>query len=380
MSTSASSAVAQVPSPVPETRLSRRALLFRTIVGLLLLLGLVRLLLPWLLARAINDRLGSLPAHHGVVGDVDLQLFRGAYRLHNVSIRQRGEDGEPLVSVRTVDFSLAWRELFRGRVVSDIVLDAPILRLTRNADPPAPEPAPGEEPPPTVNNPGWRDLIQDLFPITITRLAVRDGTFDYADTARERPFEIGLAAVRAEIEGLANRTPRGDRSAPAVGELTGTLQGGGDLVVRARGFPLADPPVFEAEAELDRVPLPAINSVLRSALGVDVSAGSLRVDAEIRAAGGGYEGYVKPLVRGARFTDLGDEPDSGPLKSLWETLVSGATALLTNDDTKNVGTRVPFSGRFGRTEVSSWEAFVALLRNAFVRALREGTDQSIVDA
>lgn len=379
MSHSAASA-AQLPDPVSASRLSRRALFLRMIAGLVLLLVIVRLLLPWLLARAINQRLGALPAHQGIVGDVDLQLFRGAYRLHNLSIRQRGEDGEPLISVRTVDFSLAWRELIRGRIVSDIELDAPILRLTRSAGPPAPEPAPGEEKEPTVNNPGWRALIEGLFPFEITRLVIREGSLDYLDPTSEPPVALGLADLGGIIEGLANRAPRGDEAAPARGELAASVKGGGEFIVHASGFPLADPPVFEAAAELDQVPLPALNSVLRAALGVDVSAGLLHVAAEIRAAGGSYEGYVKPLIRGARFTDVGTEPSSGPAKSIWEALVAGATALFTNDDTRNVGTRVPFSGKFGETQVSSWDAFVALLRNAFVRALREGTDESVAGA
>jgi len=356
-----------LPSPAPHPH-SRRRLFLRMIAGLVLLLVLVRLLLPWLLARAINHRLGALPAHHGVVGDVDLQLFRGAYRLHDLSLRHRGGDGEPLVSIRTIDFSLAWRELFRGRVVSDIVLDAPILRLTATPDAPA---DPGS---PSPNDPGWRALVEDLFPIEITRLVVRDGSLDYVDPARDPPVAIGLADLGARIEGLANRVPPGDEPSPARGELAATVEGGGGLVLEARGFPLADPPVFEARAELDAVPLPALNPVLRSALGVDVSDGTLHLSAEIRAAGGGYEGYVKPLVRGARFTDLGHEPGAGPAKTLWESLVAGLATLLTNDNTDNLGTRVPFSGQFGRTDVDAWDAFVALLRNAFVRALREGVD------
>jgi hypothetical protein len=358
-------------APAPSHPRSRRRLLLRTIVGLAVLLVIVRLLLPWLLARAINDRLGSLPLHQGVVDDVDLHLFRGAYRIHGLSIRQRGEHGDPLISVRTIDFSLAWRELFHGRVVSDIVFDAPILRLTRAS--PLPPLPPGEKPP-TTNDPGWRALIEDLFPIEITALVIREGSIDYDDPARDPPLAIGIADVGARIEGLANRTPPKGEPSPARGELAAIVEGGGGLSIQARGFPLADPPVFEARAELDAIPLPAINPLLRSSLGVDVSDGTLHLAVEIHAAGGSYEGYVKPLVRGARFTDIGHEPGAGPAKTLWETLVAGVAMILTNDNSENLGSRVPFAGQFGRTDVDAWDAFVALLRNAFVRALREGVD------
>ena len=99
-------------SPAPYRR--RRAL--RLLAGAALLLLVVRLLLPWLLARAVNHRLGALPAHHGVVGEVDLMLLRGAYRLHDLSLRRRGPGAQPIFSVRTVDFSLAWRELLLAAI------------------------------------------------------------------------------------------------------------------------------------------------------------------------------------------------------------------------------------------------------------------------
>ncbi len=335
------------------------------LAGLFLLLVLVRLLLPWLLERAINRRLAALPAHHGVIESVDLNLYRGAYRIHGLSIRHDGESEAPLFSVRTVDFSLAWRELLRGRVVSEIVLDAPILLLART------EPAPAEED-------GWRELVDDLFPIEITRFVVRDGAFDYADSARDPPFTVALEAINATLEGLANRLPPPGEEYPARAELAARFPEGGLLHLRARGSPLEDPPRLELHAEIDDLHLPALNPLLRAAAGVDVSAGSLHVSAEFATAEGRYEGYIKPLIRGADYRDLGHEP-GGPLKRIWETLVSGVTSLLTNPDTENVGTRVPFSGAFDDTDVGRWDAFVTLLRNAFVRALSEGVDESVAE-
>jgi hypothetical protein len=360
MSTATASTAPASTSPHP-----RRALFVRMFAGLVLLLLLVRLLLPWLLERAVNRRLSELPDHFGVIESLDLRLYRGAYRIHGLSIRHAGEGEAPLFSARTIDFSLAWRELLRGRVVSDIVLDRPILLLSRT------EPAPEEDD-------GWRELVDDLFPIEITRLVVRDGSFDYADATRDPAFSLALEAVNARAEGLANRLPPPGEDFPARAELSARFPGGGLLHVRARGSPLEEPPRMELHAEIDDLHLPALNPFLRASLGVDVSAGSLHVAAEFATADGLYEGYVKPLVRGADFRDVGHEP-GGPLKSLWETLVAGATALLTNRQTDQVGTQVPFSGSLDDTRVGRWDAFVTLLRNAFVRALREGVDESVAE-
>lgn len=350
---------------------SRRLRAFRLLAGIALLLLVVRLLLPWLLARAVNHRLGALPAHLGVVGDVDLRLFRGAYRLHNLSLRRRGPDAEPMLSVRTVDFSLAWRELLRGRVVSDIVLEAPILHLFR-----AGSGAPSETDPARATSEDWRDLIRDLFPIEITRLDIRDGKLAYVDAARDPPLDLALHELDARVEGLANRARPPADTHPARGELRAAVEGGGRLVVRARGDPLARPPRFDLEAEAEEVSLPVLNPLLRGALGVDVSAGLLHVSAEFTTAEGQYGGYVKPLVRGARFEDVGRQA-GGPVKTLWETIVGATSSLLTNDETRSVGLRIPFTGEFGRGDVDAWAGLLTLLRNGFGRALREGVEENV---
>lgn len=357
-----------VSPPLP----SRRQRALRLLAAVALLLLVVRLLLPWLLARAVNHRLGALPAHHGVVGEVDLMLLRGAYRLHDLSLRRRGPDAEPMFSVRTVDFSLAWRELLRGRIVSDIVLEAPILHLFRAP----PGPMPQETDPGRATAGDWRDLVRDLFPIEINRLDIRGGKLAYVDAARDPPLDLALHELDVRVEGLANRARPPSESHPARGELLAAVEGGGRLAVRARGDLLARPPRFDVEAEAEEVYLPLLNPLLHDALGVDVSAGLLHLSAEFTTAEGYYGGYVKPLVRGARFEDVGRQ-SGGPVKTLWESIVGATSSLLTNDDTRNVGLRIPFSGEFGRGGVDGWAGFLTLLRNGFGRALREGVEENV---
>lgn len=346
----------------------RRVLFIRLLLGVILLLVAVRLALPWLLTRVVNQRLAEMPGHYGVVGDIDLSLFRGAYRFNDFTIRERGDDGHPVFSVKSADLSLAWRDLVRGRVVSDVVLDAPILRLARrpglDSDP---------APPPRED---WRKLVQDLAPIEITRLVIHGGSLDYADLGREPPLTVGLAKLEARFDGLANRLVPGGDEFPARGELTAEVEGGGTLQARARAAPLESPPRIEAEAQLREIHLPALNPFLHAALGIDVSAGTLDVAAEFRTADGYYEGYLKPLAHGIRYKDLPGHPRS-PLKTVREAVAGAASAILKNDDTEKVGTRVPFSGNFNDTEVGRWPAFVTLLRNAFGQAIRDGVDGSV---
>src|SRR4051812_22403304 len=76
-----------------------------------------RLLLPSMLRKAINQRLNQIPAYQGHVDDIGVSLFRGAYTMHGLQLDKR-ESGEkrPFLSVESIDFSLAWKELVHRRV------------------------------------------------------------------------------------------------------------------------------------------------------------------------------------------------------------------------------------------------------------------------
>src|SRR5687767_13182568 len=109
-------------------RWSRRTFITVGIVVILLLL--LRLALPSLLERAIDSRRAKVPDYAGSVERVDLSLLRGAYRLHQIRItKKNGAVQEPFFSARDIDFSVAWRQLFRGQIVSDIYIDGAEMNI-----------------------------------------------------------------------------------------------------------------------------------------------------------------------------------------------------------------------------------------------------------
>ncbi len=330
-------------------------------------LGLiVRLALPSILTRAINSRLAELEGYHGGIEDVDLHLYRGAYRIKGVSLDRTDDHGhsEPFLKIATIDFSLAWRELVRGRVVSDISLHRPLVRYART-----------EAPPPDAEEEGrrWQDVIDDLFPIEITRLKILDGEVQYADLTAEPKVDLAIRDLQALATGLRNHPAPGAEGYPSSIELSGTTIGEGLLVVTVDLEPLAPQPRFTLKLDLSDVDLTALNDFLEAYGNVDVSRGTLQLYLEVVAEDGAYEGYLKPFLEDVEFDNLEDR-DKALLRRLWENVVAGLAALLKNPDREQVATRIPFSGTFEETEVGVWPTVVNLVRNGFVRALNEGFD------
>lgn len=347
----------------------RRARPARIWIGaILLLLLLARLALPFALERVVNRRLAALPGYSGRVEDVDLQLFRGAGQLHRLAMEKRA-DGTPEQSLHidTIDLSLAWGELLRGRIMGDLLLDGARLRLAR-----------GAAPPPDLEREArdWRERIERLLPIEIARFELRGGEFRFVDPTSSPRVDVAVRDLQAEVTGLRNRSVAASGGYPVAGRLTGRTVGEGRLEVRLQADPLAPQPRFDLKLELSDVDLPALNDFLQAYAGVDVSSGLLDVSIEVLAADGRYEGYVKPLVENAVFENLADR-DKNPLRRLWESAVSAVTEIVTNESSGKAGTRMPFAGTFEDTDVGLWATLVNLLRNGFGRALAEGVDGEV---
>src|SRR5690349_5273440 len=99
-------------------RLERVSRWFRRTWHIVLVVALVlvaiRVALPYTLKTLINQRLQKIPEFDGAVRDIDLHLWRGGYQLEGVEIvKSAGATREPFFKAQQIDFSLAWRDLFR---------------------------------------------------------------------------------------------------------------------------------------------------------------------------------------------------------------------------------------------------------------------------
>lgn len=57
-----------------------------TVAGILVLLVALSIALPYLVRNYLNDKLANMGDYRGQVTDVDLALWRGAYRINGLEI------------------------------------------------------------------------------------------------------------------------------------------------------------------------------------------------------------------------------------------------------------------------------------------------------
>jgi hypothetical protein len=340
-----------------------------TVVVVAALLFAARLAMPPVVRSQVNKRLQSIPGYVGQVDDIDIHLWRGAYSLGGVSIyKQTGEVREPFVLVRHIDFSIAWRELFHGKIVSDIAVEDGNLSFVQGAT---------EQTSQTDADRRWQAVIKDIFPIDITHFELTNGSVRYQDKTKTPNVDVFINKLHVVATGLRNRPGEGDASGEFPAEITleGETLGGGRVQGLINADPLAAQPHFHLSANVDGVNLPDLNESLKAIANVDVGKGTFRMAAEMAGKDGGFQGYVKPFFEDLDFRNLEDK-NKGVATRLWEKVVSGLAWLVKNKARDQVGTRIPFEGRFGDPQVGVWATVVNLFRHGFVRAFNpvvEGT-------
>jgi hypothetical protein len=344
----------------------RRTLIAIGIVAAVLIAA--RLALPYYVKHQVNERLGSIPGYAGAVQDVGIALFRGAYSLSGVAIyKVDGASRQPFVSARHIDFSVAWRELFRGKVVSDIHANDFELNFVAAAT---------EDASQKDIDRRWQEVVEDLFPLEITHLELSNGTVRYKDLNREPHVDIFVRDMQLVATGLRNRAEERGTEFPAEITLQGDTLGGGRLNLFMAAEPLAPQPHFHLSAKVEGVNLPDLNESLKAIANVDVGRGTFQMAAEMAGKDGGFQGYIKPFFEDLDFNNLEDRKKN-VFSRVWENVVGGLAWLVKNKPRDQVGTRIPFQGRFGDPEVGLWATVTNLFRHGFVRAFNPTVEGSL---
>jgi hypothetical protein len=346
------------PTHRPWKRRAWIALLV-TVLALLIL----RLFASYYVKGAIDRRLAAIPGYSGHVEGIVLHVWRGAYRIDGMKILKKGNEvAEPFFSADRIDFSVAWGELFHGRLVSQIHVRNGRLTFLRGPD---------EESSQLTADKRWQDVIHDLFPIDITFLDIRGGVLRFIDTTHTPHVDISVRDLKVTATGLQNRPSKEGDTYPAKIDISGTTIGEGEFHLFTKAEPLADKAHFELAMELKKVSLPALNDFLRAYANVEVSQGQFEVFAQMAMANGHYEGYVKPFFSDMKFADLNDGERSLGHK-IWTAIVAGIAELAKNKNSKQVATRIPFSGESSGLDIHMWKSIENGLHHGFVKALSQG--------
>ncbi len=313
----------------------------------------------------VNKALGDLKGYRGHVDDVDIHLYRGAYRIDSLEIvTVEGDNETPFVSIPGIDISVEWDALFKGAIVAEVVLESPDLNFVKSAD--------------TVQSGGDNDyakVLGELVPITINRFQIINGSVHFIDKTQEVPLDVSVTNLQLLAHNLRNVNKNNDPLPASVG-FSGATSGNGSLKGDMGMNVLKSTPDFDLAIEVKDVDLTYLKDFTEAYGNFTFKAGTMYVSSEVVMQNGKYEGYVKPVLNDIKIVDLKSEQTSF-WRKMWEVVLGTTFELFENHPHDQFATRVPISGDATKSDVGILATIGNVLRNAFIDAFSKNIEQSV---
>ena len=343
----------------------RRTVLAFAAVAAILMIA-IRAALPYAVKEYVNDTLQGMTAYEGSLQDVDLAIWRGAYGIDGLRIDKRGKrESTPFFSSDRIDFSVEWRSLLRGSIVSEVTFDRANLNLIQ---------ARSDEESQTGKGENWQSRLEDLFPFRFNTIEVRDSVVTFRAPGIRTQDALRAAAVNGTVSNLTNVIDA-NKETFADFLLTARVLGKGTARIDGSIDPLAPEPTFDVDVEVKQVSLPEVNPWLRQYIKADAESGDFELFLEIAAADGKFKGYAKPILQNVDITSTQEHDNA--LRKLWEGIVEFAANLFENQQQEQVAARIPFSGTIENPKAGILATVASVIRNAFVSAFARSLEGSI---
>lgn len=346
-------------------RLKRKHKIIFIIICLLIVF---RLFLPAIVLHYCNKSLAHMSGYYGHIEDIDISLYRGAYKINNIYINHvdgKSKKQTEFFKAKTIDLSIEWRALFHRSLVGELVFESPKLVFTRNKT---------EIADVKKDTNDFRKVLKDFMPLRINRFEVNSGSIHYADNNSSPKVDLALTQTHILAKNLTNATnEKMELPSSIVAEAKAY---GGNLLFNMKLNPLAGRTPFDMNAEVKNANLVLINDFLQAYGNFDVNKGTISLYTEFASKKGAYKGYVKPIIKDLDVLGKEDKGDN-LLRKIWESIVGLAGNILTNPKKGQVATKVPIEGNWEGSDTDVINAIWSLLRNAFIQALMPSIDNQI---
>lgn len=334
----------------------------------IILLIAVRIALPYAVKSYVNHALNQAHDYTGKIGDVEMKLWRGGYRIHQVQILSRTKDIQsPFFLAPEIDLLIEWRELFHGSVVGEVVFRQPQINFANGAT---------SEQKQTGKDERWDKILQGLFPFKLNRVEIVNGEIHFQDPSGKPPVDIYISNIFATATNLTNARDTEQKLPSGLG-ATASAIGGGTLDLQMCMNLLKPTPAFEMNCGLTNVDLTALNQFLRAYGKFDVEHGTFALYTSVAADGGTYEGYFKVFFKDLDVFAWEKERKKNILEVFWHAIVGGVATVFKNHPKDQLATKVPVSGSYTNSSVGIWTATATLLQNVFIHALVPKLDQHV---
>lgn len=327
------------------------------VIMAIVLIGL-RLALPSLVKNYLNDQLAEMGDYQGYIVDVDIALLRSAYIIHGLEIVKVSEKVPvPFFETDSIDLSVSWRDLFTGNVVAEVEFFNPELHFVDGE----------EKNSQTGAGTDWRATLQQLVPIRIDRLGIQNGVLHFHNFKSDPNVHLLLTELEGAFSNLSN-AERSQDAVPSGFRFAGQLLENASVSLQGSLDPLGDFRNFVINLKVTDIELQDSNDLAEAYGHFNFESGSGDFIMELEAADSQLSGYAKPILNNVVIFDLKKDLKGGVLSAAWETVVAALGQVFRNQPKDRIASQIEIRGSLNEKNISAWQAFISILRNAFVEA------------
>ena len=246
-------------------RVKGRSVLFKIAAGLVALIvvlmalgGLAGIVLDKPLRGYLESQLNArVDGYQFSIGELDVRPFSLAIELKDVTVRQREHPEPPIAQFSRWYAGLERFALLRGRVVSNQVLERPVVHVTLpQAKEEVKDIRDTKEERERAGKGKWQEAVQAVYPFTINRFEVKDGELSYRDRSLRRPLR--LSGIQLDMGNISNARAEGTEY-PSEIKFEGTFEEQARITLEGRADVLAEPyPYVQADVAVENLDLHAL--------------------------------------------------------------------------------------------------------------------------
>jgi Domain of Unknown Function (DUF748) len=162
--------------------------------------------------------------------------------LKDLTLIQEAKPDPPVAYIDRLNASVHWREIIRGRLVGDFLIDRPKLYINlKNV-------LKEEESKVPLKKKGWQEALESIYPLKINVFRIRDGELTYTDEGPYKPLHLSSVNFRAtNIRNIRSR----EHTYPSPVRLEGKIFDKGRLTLKGHANFLLEPHLgFKGDVEL----------------------------------------------------------------------------------------------------------------------------------
>jgi hypothetical protein len=329
------------------------------IVSIVVILIVLRIALQPILLKKANKFLATFsPVYSVHIDKISLSIFTGGYQFKKI-IAELKEDKKKFLEIEGIGVSMAWREIFKGRLVTDIEVTGVKFLVIKDIK--------KLQPPKTEEK---SKAKKQLFPIDIERFDLKDSsiTFEGYESMDEKNY-----LTINDINGrMTNLTPNEKNPLSYFNLKANMLDPDATLKLAGALNMIKKPIVWDLDAEIRNFHLNLMNPYFKKHLPLTFTKGTLDLYSEAQSKEGTVKGYVKPFIR-----ELDVVANKEKFKSAkhfgFEAITAIANLVLREAKTKSVATKVDFTYD-KKLNFDSGKVLSKTLKHAFNQQISPGID------